>query len=155
MVGIGNAPARVGPARGDIHIVDFPEIGGHVIRGPHPGVIVQTDRMQRSSTVVVIPLTSAAKAASFTPRFLVQIPGRASGLPRDGWAKCDQPFTIPTASKTGVSHCSGRPYPSFVRHFHHFAWRAGPTVRVFLLSRSRAPSPYSYAIASGMRSRTA
>ena len=97
MVGIGNAPARVGPARGDIHIVDFPEIGGHVIRGPHPGVIVQTDRMQRSSTVVVIPLTSAAKAASFTPRFLVQISGRASGLPRDGWAKCDQPFTIPTA----------------------------------------------------------
>ena len=97
MVGIGNAPPRVGPTRGDIHIVDFPEIGGHVIRGPHPGVIVQTDRMQRSSTVVVIPLTSAAKAASFTPRFLVQIPGRASGLPRDGWAKCDQPFTIPTA----------------------------------------------------------
>ena len=96
MVGIGNAPARVGPARGDIHIVDFPEIGGHVIRGPHPGVIVQTDRMQRSSTVVVIPLTSAAKAASFTPRFLVQISGRASGLPRDGWAKCDQPMTIPT-----------------------------------------------------------
>jgi mRNA-degrading endonuclease toxin of MazEF toxin-antitoxin module len=97
VVGIGNAPARVGPARGDIHIVDFPEIGGHVIRGPHPGVIVQTDRMQRSSTVVVVPLTSAAKAASFAPRFLVQIPGRRSGLPRDGWAKCDQPFTIPTA----------------------------------------------------------
>ena len=96
MVGIGNAPARVGPARGDIHIVDFPEIGGHVIRGPHPGVIVQTDRMNRSTTVVVVPLTSAAKAASFEPRFLVQISGRASGLPRDGWAKCDQPMTIPT-----------------------------------------------------------
>ena len=97
VVGIGNAPAVVGPARGDIHIVDFPEVGGHVIRGPHPGVIVQTDRMQRSSTVVVVPLTSAAKAASFEPRFLVPIPGRASGLPRDGWAKCDQPFTIPTS----------------------------------------------------------
>lgn len=96
MVGIGNAPARIGPERGDIHIVDFPEIGGHVIRGPRPGVIVQTNRMQRSSTVVVIPLTSAAKAATFTPRFLVQVPGGASGLPRDGWAKCDQPFTIPT-----------------------------------------------------------
>jgi len=97
MVGLGHSPATVGPARGDIHIVDFPEIGGHVIRGPHPGVIVQTDRMQRSSTVVVVPLTSAARAASFTPRFLVQVSGRASGLPRDGWAKCDQPFTIPTA----------------------------------------------------------
>ena len=96
MVGIGNAPARVGPARGDIHIVDFPDVGGHVIRGPHPGVVVQTDRMNRSTTVVVVPLTSAAKAASFEPRFLVQISGRASGLPRDGWAKCDQPMTIPT-----------------------------------------------------------
>ena len=96
VVGIGNAPAVVGPARGDIHIVDFPDVGGHVIRGPHPGVVVQTDRMNRSTTVVVVPLTSAAKAASFEPRFLVQISGRASGLPRDGWAKCDQPMTIPT-----------------------------------------------------------
>jgi len=67
MVGIGHAPAIVGPARGDIHIVDFPDVGGHVIRGPHPGVIVQTDRMRRSSTVVVVPLTSAAKAAGFEP----------------------------------------------------------------------------------------
>ncbi len=96
VVGIGNAPALVGPARGDIHIVDFPDVGGHVIRGPHPGVVVQTDRMNRSTTVVVVPLTSAAKAASFEPRFLVQISGRGSGLPRDGWAKCDQPMTIPT-----------------------------------------------------------
>jgi len=96
VVGIGHAPAVVGPARGDIHIVDFPDVGGHVIRGPHPGVVVQTDRMNRSTTVIVVPLTSAAKAASFEPRFLVQISGRASGLPRDGWAKCDQPMTIPT-----------------------------------------------------------
>lgn len=96
MVGIGHAPAVVGPARGDIHIVDFTDVGGHVIRGPHPGVIVQTDRMRRSSTVVVVPLTSAAKAAAFQPKFLVQITGRESGLPRDGWAKCDQPMTLPT-----------------------------------------------------------
>ena len=96
VVGIGNAPAMVGPARGDIHIVDFPDVGGHVIRGPHPGVIVQTDRMRRSSTVVVVPLTSAAKAAAFEPQFLVQVSGRESGLPRDGWAKCDQPMTLPT-----------------------------------------------------------
>ncbi len=97
VVGIGNAPARVGPARGDIHIIDFPEVGGHVIRGPHPGVVVQTDRLARSSTVVVVPLTSAAKAAEFRPPFLVEVVGRESGLPRDGWAKCDQPTTIPTA----------------------------------------------------------
>ena len=96
MVGIGHAPAIVGPARGDIHIVDFPDVGGNVIRGPHPGVIVQTDRMRRSSTVVVVPLTSAAKAAGFEPEFLVKIGGREAGLPRDGWAKCDQPMTLPT-----------------------------------------------------------
>ena len=96
MVGIGHAPPVVGPARGDIHIVDFPDVGGNVIRGPHPGVIVQTDRMRRSSTVVVVPLTSAAKAAGFEPEFLVKIGGREAGLPRDGWAKCDQPMTLPT-----------------------------------------------------------
>jgi len=96
VVGIGRTPPPVGPLRGDVHLVDFPDVGGHVIRGPHPGVIVQTDRMRRSSTVVVIPLTSAAKAAEFQPQFLVQIGGRESGLPRDGWAKCDQPMTLPT-----------------------------------------------------------
>src|SRR4051812_10164160 len=96
MVGIGNAPPVVGPTRGDVHIVDFPDVGGNVIRGPHPGVIVQTNHMRRSSTIVVVPLTSAAKAASFHPPFLVQIGARESGLRRDGWAKCDQPMTLPT-----------------------------------------------------------
>ena len=95
MVGVGQEPQSIGPSRGDIHIVDFPDVGGHVIRGPHPGVIVQTDRLRRSSTVVVVPLTSAAKAAEFQPAFLVQIAGREAGLPRDGWAKCDQPMTLP------------------------------------------------------------
>ena len=95
MVGIGQAPPTVGPSRGDIHFVDFPDVGGTVIRGPHPAVIVQTDRLRRSSTVVVVPLTSSARAAEFRPPFLVQVDGRASGLPKDGWAKCDQPMTIP------------------------------------------------------------
>ena len=95
MVGIGQAPATVGPTRGDIHFVDFPDVGGHVIRGPHPAVVVQTDRMRRSSTVVVVPLTSAARAAPFDPEFLVRIGARETGLPRDGWAKCDQPMTLP------------------------------------------------------------
>lgn len=58
-------------------------------------MIVQTDRMRRSSTVVVVPLTSAAKAAEFRPPFLAPITARESGLSRDGWAKCDQPMTVP------------------------------------------------------------
>ena len=97
MVGIGQAPPQAGPARGDIHFVVFPDVGGNVICGPHHGVVVQADRMRRSSTVVVVPLTSAAKAASFQPPFLVQVSGREAGLPRDGWAKCDQPMTLPTS----------------------------------------------------------
>ena len=96
MVGMGNAPAVVGPRRGDIHFVEFPDVGGSVIRGPHPAVIVQTDRMRRSSTVVVVPMTSSARAAEFRPEFLAQISARESGLARDGWAKCDQPMTLPT-----------------------------------------------------------
>ena len=96
MVGIGHAPPVVGPARGDIHFVDLPEVGGHVIRGPHPCVIVQTDRMSGSSTVVVVPLTSAAKAAAFEPRFLVPVAAREADLPRNSWVKCDQPTTLPT-----------------------------------------------------------
>ena len=97
MVGIGREPIEPGPRRGDIHIINFPDVGGHVIRGPHPGVVVQTDRMRRSTTVVVIPMTSAARAADFAPTFLVQVAAREAGLPRDGWAKCDQPLTLPTS----------------------------------------------------------
>lgn len=67
-----------------------------MIRGPHPAIVIQTDRLNRSSTVVVLPMTSAAKAAEFRPPFLVQVAGREAGLPRDGWIKCDQPLTIPT-----------------------------------------------------------
>jgi len=96
VVGIGRDPASFGPSRGDIHFVDFPDVGGSVIRGPHPAAIVQADRMRRSSTVVVVPLTSSARAAEFQPRFLARVAAHESGLPRDGWAKCDQPITLPT-----------------------------------------------------------
>ncbi|HYN69287.1 MAG TPA: type II toxin-antitoxin system PemK/MazF family toxin [Candidatus Eisenbacteria bacterium] len=83
------------PRRGDIHFVAFPDGGGHVLRGPHPAVVVQTDRMQRSSTVVVVPMTSSAKSAAEAPPYLVAVGARESGLDRDGFAKCDQPATLP------------------------------------------------------------
>ena len=85
----------MGPGRGDIHFVDFGDTGGNVIRGPHPAVVVQTDRLRRSSTVVVVPMTSTARAAEFAPPFLVAVTRRESGLARDGWIKCDQPMTLP------------------------------------------------------------
>lgn len=97
MVGIGQRPTGAGPRRGDIHFVDFGDVGGDVMRGPHPALVIQTDRLGRSSTVVVAPMTSSAKAAELEPPFLVAVAARESGLPRDGWVKCDQPTTLPTA----------------------------------------------------------
>lgn len=94
MVGIGRE-GRAGPLRGDVVVAELPDVGGAVIRGPHPVVLVQNDRLARSSTVIVVPLTSAARAADFRPPFLVEVLARRSGLNRDGWAKCDQPLTLP------------------------------------------------------------
>jgi mRNA interferase MazF len=99
MVGIGNVPASGGPRRGDIHIVAFPDVGGHVMRGPHPAVVVSTDRLNRPlGTVLVCPLTSQVRhdPAEYLPPYLVPIMRQASGLDRDGYAKIDQVITRPT-----------------------------------------------------------
>ena len=79
MVGIGHGPVVAGPSRGDIHLVAFPDAEGHVLGGPHPAVIVQTDRMRRSSTSLVVPLTSAVPSAAIMPRtwFASSADGRA------------------------------------------------------------------------------
>ena len=53
VVGTGRTPPAPGPLRGDVHFIDFPDLGGNVIRGPHPAVVVRTDRMARSTTVIV------------------------------------------------------------------------------------------------------
>lgn len=97
MVSIGHGPAVAGPTRGDIHLVAFPDSEGHVLGGPHPAVIVQTDRMRRSSTSLVVPMTSSLPSATILPAYLVQVAGRTAGLPRDGFAKCDQVTAISTA----------------------------------------------------------
>ena len=95
MVGIGQRPAQVGARRGDIHFIALPGAGGNVLRGPHPAVVVQTDRMARSSTVIVVPMTSSARSAIEAPPYLVPVGAAESGLDRDGYAKCDQPTTLP------------------------------------------------------------
>jgi len=97
VVGIGRAPTDPPLRRGDIHFIAFPDLGGNVLRGPHPAVVVQTDRLHRSSTVVVVPMTSAARSAPEEPPWLVPVTGRESGLDRDGFVKCDQPATLPVA----------------------------------------------------------
>jgi mRNA-degrading endonuclease toxin of MazEF toxin-antitoxin module len=53
--------------------------------------------MRRSSTVVVVPMTSRARSAAEDPPYLVPVGARESGLDRDGFVKGDQPATLPTA----------------------------------------------------------
>jgi mRNA-degrading endonuclease toxin of MazEF toxin-antitoxin module len=98
MVGIGREPIPAWPRRGDIHFIAFPDSGGHVLRGPHPAVVIQNDRMRRSATVVVVPMTSTVRSAAEDPPYLVAVTGRESGLDRDGYVKCDQPATLPAAT---------------------------------------------------------
>ena len=97
MVGIGRTAPLVGPRRGDIHYIDFPDLGGHVIKGPHPAVVVRTDRMAGSTTAIVVPMTSAPRSAPVKPPYLVPVAAREAGIPRDGFIKCDQLATFPTA----------------------------------------------------------
>jgi len=98
VVGIGRQPPAVGPQRGDIHFVVFPDLGGHVLKGPHPAVVVRTNRMQASNTVILSPMTSAPRSAPEHPPYLVPVAARESGLPRDGFVKCDQLVTLPTVA---------------------------------------------------------
>jgi mRNA-degrading endonuclease toxin of MazEF toxin-antitoxin module len=98
MVGIGHRPPLAGPARGDIHLVAFPERDGAVIAGPHPAVIVSSDRLNRASgTVLVCPMTSKIRhdPKAFLPPYLVSASGRQTGLALDGYVKADQIHTIP------------------------------------------------------------
>ncbi|MCJ7710203.1 MAG: type II toxin-antitoxin system PemK/MazF family toxin [Chloroflexi bacterium] len=96
MVAIGSRPAPTLLRRGDIHLVTFEDIGGSVLRGPHPAVIVQTERLAQSSTVLVCPMTSrGGRQPDAVPPYLVWVPRKDSGLDRDGWLKADQVFTRP------------------------------------------------------------
>jgi mRNA interferase MazF len=97
LTGIGREAPPPGPRRGDVHFLAFPDAGGNVLRGPHPAVVVQANRMSRSSTVVVVPMTSVARSAELAPRYLVPVLAHESGLDRDGYVKCDQPATLPVA----------------------------------------------------------
>jgi mRNA-degrading endonuclease toxin of MazEF toxin-antitoxin module len=83
--------------RGDVH-VQFHDVGGNVLRGPHPAVVVSSDRLNRADgTVLVCSLTSKRRlvAGEWLPPYLVPLTVRDSGLDRDGFVKCDQVFTRP------------------------------------------------------------
>ncbi|HEX7492080.1 MAG TPA: type II toxin-antitoxin system PemK/MazF family toxin [Candidatus Limnocylindrales bacterium] len=97
MVGAGPTLLPPGPRRGDIHWVAFPDSSGLVIAGAHPAVVVQTPAMSRSSTVMVVPMTSKSRSGPLNPPYLVAVSARESGLSRDGWIKADQIVTIDVA----------------------------------------------------------
>ncbi len=78
-------------------MIAFPEVAGRVLTGPHPAVIVSSDRLnRRSGTVLVCPLTSRSRHGDdYVPPYLVGVAARASGLRQDGFVKVDQVFTRP------------------------------------------------------------
>ncbi len=51
--------------------------------------------MQRSTTVIVAPMTSTPRSVVENPRYLVAIAGRESGLTQAGFVECDQLATLP------------------------------------------------------------
>ena len=97
MVDVGSTTPMLRPQRGDIHWIAFRDDAGHVIAGRHPAVVVQTPAMARSSTVMVVPMTSKARSGQLRPPYLVAVSARESGLSRDGWVKADQIVTIDVA----------------------------------------------------------
>ena len=98
---IGRAAPQAGPRKGDIFVLEFPDVGGHVQAGRRPGVVVQADRFSRSGTVVLCPMTSSAAADDHPRPYRVPVGRAESGLDRDGWVKTDQLVTVPAALLQG------------------------------------------------------
>lgn len=94
---IGRATLQAGPRKGDIFLLEFSHVGGHVQAGRRPGVVVQADRFSRSGTVVLCPMTSAAPPDDHPRPHRVPVTRTESGLDRDGWVKADQLVTVPAA----------------------------------------------------------
>ena len=102
---IGHATPQAGPRKGDIFVLDLPDVGGHVQAGRRPGVVVQADRFARSGTVVLCPMTSSAPADDHPRPHRVPVARAESGLDRDGWVKVDQLVTVPAAMLHGpIAH---------------------------------------------------
>jgi len=101
VVSIGRGAPGGGPRKGDIFVLQPPDIGGHVQAGRRPAVVVQADRLSRSGTVVLCPMTSVPPRDDLPRPHRVAVGRQESGLDRDGWVKADQPMTLPTAMLQG------------------------------------------------------
>ena len=98
---IGRAASPTGPRKGDIFVVDLPDVGGHVPAGRRPGVVVRADRLSRSGTVVLCPITSSPPRDDLPRPHRVPITRLETGLDRDGWVKADQLLTLPAPRLDG------------------------------------------------------
>ena len=98
---IGRVATDAGPCKGDIVVVELPEIGGHVQAGRRPAVVVQADRLARSGTVVLCPMTSTPPQDYHPRPHRVAVGRQESGLDRDGWVKADQLVTVPSTMIRG------------------------------------------------------
>jgi mRNA-degrading endonuclease toxin of MazEF toxin-antitoxin module len=101
VVSIGRPTPQAGPGKGDIFVFEFPDVGGHVQAGRRPAVVVQADRLSRSGTVVLCPMTSSAPPDDHPRPYRVPVARAESGLDRDGWVKADQLTTVPAAMLRG------------------------------------------------------
>jgi mRNA interferase MazF len=101
VVSIGRSAPQAGPRKGDVFLVTFPDVGGHVQAGRRPAVVVQADRFARSGTVIVCALTSAPPPDGLPRPHRVPVARGESGLDRDGWVKADQLSTIPATMLVG------------------------------------------------------
>ena len=98
---IGRGGPKAGPRKGDVFVLELPDIGGHVQAGRRPGVVVQADRLSRSGTVILCPITSAPPRDTLRRPHRVPVGRTESGLDRDGWVKADQLVTVPVTMLTG------------------------------------------------------
>jgi mRNA-degrading endonuclease toxin of MazEF toxin-antitoxin module len=87
--------------KGDIFVLELPDVGGHVQAGRRPGVVVQADRLSRSGTVVLCPMTSAPPRDGLRRPHRVAVARGETGLDRDGWVKADQLVTVPSTMLVG------------------------------------------------------
>jgi mRNA-degrading endonuclease toxin of MazEF toxin-antitoxin module len=100
-VSIGRAAPSVGPRKGDIFVLEFRDVGGHVQSGRRPGIVVQADRFSRSGTATLCPITSAPPRDGLPRPHRVPVVRTETGLDRDGWVKADQPSTVPVTMLVG------------------------------------------------------
>ena len=79
--------------RGEIYLVDLNPIRGQEQAGVRPALIIQNDiGNQYSSTTIVSAITSRSEKKRLPVH--VELPGRATGLPKDSVVLLDQIRTI-------------------------------------------------------------